>query len=218
MAIGLAWIPMHASTIFRAAWATHHRSLARASHGFTAIELMVVVAILAILAALAGPSFSPLIERWRVRDAAETLTASIYFARSEAIKRGGNIIIIKNPNSGTCITATGDTQWGCGWRIFFDANGNRTQDACVPTNTPNECDLQVTTAPIRLTLNLANSTGSISVDRWGMQSHTNAADTTPDEMMFKLMPYGKADTDASAATLCAGRSGRIVRKKGSEGC
>ena len=40
-------------------------------HGFTAVELMVVVAIVAILAALAGPSFAPLIERWRVRDAAE---------------------------------------------------------------------------------------------------------------------------------------------------
>lgn len=108
---------------------------------------MVVVAIMAILAALAGPSFAPLIERWRVRDAAETLTSSLYYARSEAIKRGGNVIIIKNPNSGTCTTATGDTQWGCGWRIFFDANGNGAQDACVPANTPNECDLQVTAAP-----------------------------------------------------------------------
>lgn len=179
---------------------------------------MIVVAIMAILVALAAPSFTPLIERWRVRDTAETLTSSLYFARSEAIKRGGNIIIAKNPNSGTCTTATGNTQWGCGWRIFFDVNGNRVQDACVPANTPNECDLQVTAAPTRLTLNLTDSTGSISVDRWGMQSHTDAADTTPDDMTFKLMPQGKADTDASAATLCAGRSGRIVRKKGSEGC
>ena len=161
---------------------------------------MIVVAIMAILVALAAPSFTPLIERWRVRDTAETLTSSLYFARSEAIKRGGN------------------THWGCGWRIFFDVNGNRVQDACVPANTPNECDLQVTAAPTRLTLNLTDSTGSISVDRWGMQSHTDAADTTPDDMTFKLMPQGKADTDASAATLCAGRSGRIVRKKGSEGC
>ena len=209
---------MHASTLFRAAGATHHRGLARASHGFTAIELMVVVAIMAILAALAGPSFAPLIERWRVRDAAETLTSSIYFARSEAIKRGGNIIIVKNPNSGICTTATGDTQWGCGWRIFFDANGNGAQDACIPANTPNECDLQVTAAPTRLTLTLASSTGSISIDRWGMHSHTDAADSTPDDMTFKLMPQGKDTTDASAATLCAARSGRIVRRKGSEDC
>ena len=179
---------------------------------------MVVVAIIAVLAALAAPSFTPLIERWRVRDAAETLTSSLYYARSEAIKRGGNVIIVKNPNSGTCTTAANPTEWGCGWRIFFDANGNRTQDTCVPANTPNECDLQVTAAPTRLALNLTDSTGSISIDRWGMHSHTDAADSTPDNMAFKLMPQGKATTDASAATLCAASSGRIVRKKGSEDC
>ena len=179
---------------------------------------MVVVAILAVLAALAGPSFTPLIERWRVRQAAENIQSTLYFARSEAIKRGGNIIIVKNPNSDTCTTATNPTDWGCGWHIFFDVNGNRMQDACVPANIPNECDLQVTAAPTRLTLTLADSTGSISIDRWGMQSHTDGADSTPDDLVLRLMPYGKTASDASAATLCAARSGRIVRKKGLDAC
>ena len=153
---------MQSSVISYASGAHPRWSASHASRGVTAIELMVVVAIIAVLAALAGPSFTPLIERWRVRDAAETLTSSIYYARSEAIKRGGNIIIIKSPNSGACTTADGNTQWGCGWRIFFDANGNRAQDTCVPANTPNECDLQVTAAPTRLTITLTSSTGSIS--------------------------------------------------------
>ncbi|MBU4424053.1 MAG: GspH/FimT family pseudopilin [Gammaproteobacteria bacterium] len=189
----------------------------RQARGFTLLEVMVVVAILAILAALASPSFTPLIERWRVRDAAESLTSTLYFARSEAIKRGGNIIIAKNPNTATCTTATADTEWGCGWRVFFDANGNGAQDACILANNPNECDLQTTAAPTRLTLNLANSTGSISADRWGMLSHAGEA-TVPTNMFFELMPKGKTLSDASAARLCTGTGGRVVRKKGSETC
>ena len=76
--------------------------------GFTAIELMVVVSIVAILAALAAPSFSPLIENWRVRESAEQLQSTLYYARSEAIKRGGQVLIQKIPNNTNgCTTATG---------------------------------------------------------------------------------------------------------------
>lgn len=194
-----------------------YRATPRTQRGFTAIELMVVVAIVAILAALASPSFTPLIERWRVREAAETLTSSLYYARSEAIKRGGSIIIAKNPGTATCTTATGNTEWGCGWRVFFDANANGIQDACVVANNPNECDLQTTAEPTRMVISLAGSTGSISVDRWGMLSNTGGA-TTPTNMFFQVMPKDKTITDTSAAWLCAGTGGRIVRKKGSETC
>lgn len=193
------------------------RRLQRTSHGFTAIELMVVVAIVALLTALAAPSFTPLIERWRVRGAAESLQSTIYYARSEAIKRGGGVIIAKNPNVDACTTAATNTEWGCGWRVFFDVNGNGAQDACVPANNPNECDLQVAAAPTRLVINLPGSTGSISVDRWGMLSNTGGA-AVPTNMFFELMPKDKTISDISAARICAGSSGRIARKKGSETC
>lgn len=54
---------------------------------------MVTIAILAILAALAAPSFSPIIERYRTRQVAENLQSTLYYARSEAIKRGSGITI-----------------------------------------------------------------------------------------------------------------------------
>jgi len=204
-------------TPFRTPLARSKPGVRQANSGFTMIELMIVVAIMAILIALAAPSFTPLIERWRVRDSAETLTSSLYFARSEAIKRGGNIIVEKSPNTADCTTATAVTQWGCGWHIYFDVNGNGSQDACVVANALNECDLKVTPAPTRLAINLPSSTASITVDRWGMLSHTGGA-TTPTPMLFELMPKDKTLADSSAAKLCTGMGGRIVRIKGSDTC
>jgi type IV fimbrial biogenesis protein FimT len=94
------------------------------------LELMVVVAILAILAALAGPSMVPVIERWRVRQAAEEMMATIAFARSEAIKRGGNVIVARSTPSATqCALSTAASEWRCGWTVFDDANANQTLDA-----------------------------------------------------------------------------------------
>ncbi|CAN7220911.1 GspH/FimT family pseudopilin [Acidovorax sp. LjRoot118] len=169
---------------------------------------MVVVAILAVLTALAGPSFRPLIERWRVRDAAESVTSTFYFARSEAIKRGGQVII--KPNVGL--------DWGTGWHVFFDVNGNGSQ-ICDAAKTPNECDLQRVPAPTKVSIGLAGTTtGAITIDRWGMASHTGGASTAPTNMFFEFMPAGKDMTDSSATRVCAGMGGRIVRKKGSETC
>ena len=45
--------------------------------GFTLIEVMVVVSILAVLIAIAAPSFTPMIERWRVRQATEQLQSTL---------------------------------------------------------------------------------------------------------------------------------------------
>ena len=71
---------------------------------------MVAVAILAILLALAVPSFQDMIQRTRVRTAAADLTDSLNLARSEAIKRG----------SSTRLCIDGDNAWAVRWT---DAEG-----------------------------------------------------------------------------------------------
>ena len=156
--------------------------------GFTAIELMVVVAIVAVLAALAGPSFTPMIERWRVRQTAEALQSSIYLARSEAIKRGGGITI----------DATGG--WDQGWRV------THTQGA---TTTP----LQEVPAPSNVALTQAAL--QLFVDRWGMVSTTNngAATTTN----FLIYPTGKSGSP-NAIRLCISAGGRILQKAAGAAC
>ena len=82
--------------------------------GFTLIETLVVVAIAAVLAALAAPSFTPIVERWRIRSATESLQSALYLARSEAIKRGGSI----------AIDATGG--WNTGWKVSHTQNSTTT--------------------------------------------------------------------------------------------
>lgn len=63
------------------------RRAVRAHHGFTLVELMVVVAIVAISATLAAPSFAQMIANYRVRGAADGILGALNFARTEALRR-----------------------------------------------------------------------------------------------------------------------------------
>lgn len=179
--------------------------------GFTAIELMVVVSIVAILAALAAPSFQPLIERWRVRDATESLQSSLYFARSEALKRVGNVVVLRNATDGSC-TSTGNTDWKCGWTIFHDANRNGVQN-CVTEGT-GECTLQQAGAFNGMELTVPGSDGRLLVDRFGTITNSGGAAAS-----IEAIPKGKPISDVSAMKLCVVAGGnRINRIKGSETC
>lgn len=78
--------------------------------GFTLIEAMVVATILAILAALTGPTFTRLIQQAEVNSARDAFEASIYFARTEAVRTGTPTII--RP---LCPGAA--SPWDCGWAV-----------------------------------------------------------------------------------------------------
>jgi len=70
--------------------------------GFTLVELMITVAIVGIIASLAVPSFSEMIERNRLKEAAEGLKSDLMFARTEAIKRSSNINMTVKKGSSWC--------------------------------------------------------------------------------------------------------------------
>lgn len=121
---------------------------------------MVTVAILAILAAIAAPSFTPILERWRMRQIAEDLQASIYFARSEALKRSGNITLSAN-----------DGDWSKGWQVLADSTV-----------------LQDNAAPNQTTITFSNTATSLFFDRWGMISTTSGG--APSDMDFHFETGG----------------------------
>jgi type IV fimbrial biogenesis protein FimT len=79
--------------------------------GFTLVELVIVVTIFGVLAAIAGPAMFDFMVSQRLRNAAFELMADLTFARSEAVKRNSDVTFAR---SGT---------WTGGWTIT-DSDGN----------------------------------------------------------------------------------------------
>jgi type IV fimbrial biogenesis protein FimT len=91
--------------------------------GFTLIELVVTLTIAGILFAIAAPSMWGFLSSNRLTAQVNDLIADINFARSEAIKRNGTVVICKsdNPTAATpeCNETSSDP-WETGRLIFLD--------------------------------------------------------------------------------------------------
>ncbi|MDM0112676.1 GspH/FimT family protein [Variovorax sp. J22R133] len=97
--------------------------------GFALLEALVAVAILAVLAAIAMPSFREISEKLKVRSTVDALTTSIYFARAEAFRRGGHVTLARVVSNECIEPEKGSGEWGCGWIVFADDDDNRVRAA-----------------------------------------------------------------------------------------
>ena len=139
----------------------HHLVETANNKGFTLVELMITLAIAAILMALAVPSFNSTIKNSRISTQSNELITSLNYARSEAIRRGADVTV-----------GRADVNWENGWVITSGGTELRIHAAFEGTSTLEGSAIAVTyrgtgrvtdTNAITLTLcdDRANSTGRI---------------------------------------------------------
>lgn len=90
--------------------------------GFTLIELMIVIVIVAIFVTVGVPSFQNMIKDNRLVTQANRLVSSLQLARSEALKLGTPVSVCRTTNGTTC-AGVGES-WESGWLVFVDTNAN----------------------------------------------------------------------------------------------
>lgn len=94
--------------------------------GFTLVELLTTVTTFTLLLSFAIPSFRSMAEHNQITSAYNSFISTIHFARSEAIKRGNNVIICKWDNiQAACDSAR---NWQNGWAVFDDKNSNGSKE------------------------------------------------------------------------------------------
>lgn len=69
-------------------WPTRWPSMARRTRGFTILELMITVAVLAVIVGIGVPSYQDMMRRNRLAAQTNTFVGTLAIARSEAVKRG----------------------------------------------------------------------------------------------------------------------------------
>ncbi|MBU2640338.1 MAG: GspH/FimT family pseudopilin [Gammaproteobacteria bacterium] len=100
------------------------RSLYR-QPGFTLIELIITLAIAAILMTVAIPNFQIFVLNGRISAQANDFMGALGLARSEAIKRATRVSICKSANGTACATSG---NWEQGWIVFVDGGTAGTVD------------------------------------------------------------------------------------------
>jgi type IV fimbrial biogenesis protein FimT len=84
--------------------------------GFTLIELMMVLAVGALLMALGASSLGDLLRAQQLRSATGDLFDALALARSQAIARNARVDVLPNDAAGS--------DWAAGWTVFVDRDGD----------------------------------------------------------------------------------------------
>jgi type IV fimbrial biogenesis protein FimT len=89
------------------------KAIGTRQRAFTLVELLTVVAVLAVITLLAAPNLTSFFDSNRVSTTSNNLLASMMQAKGEAVRRGRRVMMV--PNSGG---------WSAGWNIYVDSRAS----------------------------------------------------------------------------------------------
>jgi type IV fimbrial biogenesis protein FimT len=170
--------------------------------GFTLMELMVVLAIAAVIMGLAVPNFRAFIRNSRLTSGANDLLSSISLARTEAIKRQLPVAVCAtaDPNANVPVCSGAWSQGASSaWVVWVDADND-----WVPDNNPNEPVLQRHAALDSTITVRSDNNGRIKYQLTGFASPPSGGITPTANIAM-------CDVRGTAATVGGVSAGRAVR-------
>jgi len=143
-----------------------------ARKGFTLIELMVVLAIMGILAAILVPTASSILPGYRLKGAAGDIKSSLLLAKITAIRRNARCVMVFNPGIYSPRGRIGSYQ------VFLDTDNDWTENDA--DGNPEEVIIPTTTMPAGVSMDSAvfvdNGSGQADATRmFGFNTHGLAA-------------------------------------------
>jgi|GEM_PF-1851425 len=121
------------------------RAYLRSTRGLSLVELMVTVAIAAVLLAVAAPNLMGTGDAKSSESAARKLGADAQYARAEAVRRAKPVLLCArtSTSTNTCTTSPSTTAWATnGWLVCYDLAGDGACDTTNTTADPNPMRVQ----------------------------------------------------------------------------
>jgi len=95
----------------------------RREHGFTLLELLVTIAVAAVLLGIAIPSYRGVVQRNAMAATVNDLVGDLQYARSQAVTRGQPVHLCKSADNATCAIKG---SWSQGWLVYTPDPGSAT--------------------------------------------------------------------------------------------